>query len=219
MRRLRDGYARLPRAARWALWAVLIFVAYFLLAEPAFVRTDEFNGRADAIDSSLARERAIAAAWSDSNTPAAAARAAFGAPLPPGPSEARSRALYTRVNRILESHRVAADITERRAPLRETGVELLAGPGNRVDRFILDLTFESTPETAAAVVADLESAEEVAAVSRVQMRRAETARGGAGEGAGAGGGRGGGGGGGTRRVRVTLSPEAWILVPAGGRAS
>ena len=88
------------------------------------------------------------------------------------------------------------------APLRDANADTLAGPGNRVDRFILDLTFEATPETAAAVIADLESAEEVAAVGRVQMRRVEAGRGERSSG----------------RIRVTLSPEAWILVPAGGRS-
>jgi hypothetical protein len=202
MSRLRDLYVRLPRAARWVLWAAVVFVAYFVIAEPVLDKTYQLNERANNIESALARERSIAAAWSDTNTPAAAARAAFGAPLPPGPSEARTRALYTRINRILESHRLAADIAERRAPLRDANADTLAGPGNRVDRFILDLTFEATPETAAAVIADLESAEEVAAVGRVQMRRVEAGRGERSSG----------------RIRVTLSPEAWILVPAGGRS-
>lgn len=203
MSRLRNAYARMPRAAKWALWAVLVFVAYFLVAEPVLDQTKALTDSADTTESALARERAIAAAWSDTNTPAAAARAAFGAPLPPGPSEARSRALYTRVNRILESHGLAADITERRAPLRDPNADVLAGQAHRIDRFILDLGFESTPEIAAAVIADLESAEEVAAVGRVQMRRVEAGRGDRG---------------GARRVRVSLSPEAWILVPAGGRS-
>lgn len=206
MSSLRTAYARLPRAAKWVVWSVLFCLAYFLVAEPALERTAALTAAADATESALARERAIAAAWSDTNTPAAAARAAFGAPLPPGPSEPRTRALYTRVNRILETHRLAADITERRAPLRDAAADTLAGPGNRIDRFILDLTFESSPETAAAVLADLESAEEVAAVGRVQMRRVESGRA-----ADRGSDRAA-----SRRVRVTLSPEAWILTPAAG---
>jgi hypothetical protein len=200
---IRDRYAALPRAVRWLLLAAAFCAIYFAAVEPALDRTSRLGVAADALAASLARERQLAAAWSDSNTPAAAAKAAFGSPALPGPSEPRSRALYTRINKIFEAHGIVPDINERRAPLRADQAAAIAGPGYRIDRFILDLTFESSPEVAAAVLAELEQSAEVAAVGRVQIRRVEGPRAG-----GASSSREA-----PRRVRAVLSPEAWVLVP------
>jgi hypothetical protein len=73
-----------------------------------------------------------------------------------------------------------------------------AGAG--VERVVLDLTFEAPPETVMAIVSELEHAREVAAVARVDMRKAEARSG-----------ESGGGGSGERTVRATISPEAWVL--------
>lgn len=193
-------YHALPRAARWVLLAALACVVYFFAIEPALDHTNRLSAKADAVATSLARESQLTAAWSDANTPAAAAKSAFGSPALPAAIEPRSRALYTRISKVFESHQTVYDITERRVPLRADQVAAIAGQGSRIDRFILDLTFESSPETAAAILADLERSEEVAAVSRVQIRRIDNARS-------------GGGGAAPRRVRAVFSPEAWVLLP------
>ena len=204
MNTLLARYAALPRAARWLILGGAFFVVYFAVIEPVLKRTYDLNTSADALAASLARERRLAAAWSDSNTPAAAAKAAFGSPALPGPIEPRSRALYTRVSKIFEAHNIVPDIAERRVPLRADQVQALAGGGSRIDRFILDLTFEASPETAAEILAELERSEEVAAVGRVQIRRLDASRAGA------------SGEGGPRRVRAVLSPEAWVIIPGAG---
>jgi hypothetical protein len=198
-------YRALPRAARWLVLLGLVVAVVLLVVDPILKATADLNGRADAAAAALADERALAERWSSLGP----IRATFGRPLPPGPEAQRKQALYARVNQVLDRHRIRPEITERTATLRDdlANRDLLQG-AERIDRLILDITFEAEPATVTAVLAELEQAPEIAAISRVQVRRADTGRGAA-PGAGA-----------TRRVRAVLSPEAWVRVggAAGGRA-
>lgn len=202
LRQLRD----LPRAAKWAVFAAAALVAYFVIVEPVVTRTGRLNAAADTTAAALTHERDLAEQWSGQGRPLAAARSAFGAPALPGPDAQRKQALYQRVNQILDKHKVARpEIGERYAPLRDDRGDRFVDGTERIDRLILDLTFEADPATVVAVLSDLEQCDEVAAVSRVQLRRLDAGRSGQGSG---------------HHVRAVLSPEAWVRVSTqgGGRS-
>jgi len=78
-------------------------------------------------------------------------------------------------------------------PLGQGPLRDVYGEGERIDRLVREVQFEGTPEQIAAVVSDLENAPEIAAVSRVQVRRGDqqdTA---------------------ARMLKVTVAAEAWVV--------
>lgn len=188
---LRARWQSLPRAARWLILAAAFVALYFASVEPALDATARLSLRADALQSALDRQR------STRDDSAALAAARFGDPLLPGGPD-RLAALNARVEQVFRERRVSALTIRTRAPI-PLGRGSFAGAipeSEQVQRLILDIDFEADPDTAAHVLADLERAPEVAAVSRVSLRRLEKD--------------------GRRLVQASLSPEAWIIAPKGG---
>ncbi len=195
-----ERFRALPRSVRWLAWLVAALVGYFGVVEPLLDWRTSLEARADALALSLEREQQLAAAASSTSSTLAVSRAMFGAPLLPGPDAARKQAFSARVNAILRDHNVVARITERQTPLREPQAASLVDPEFRVERLVLDLTFEAAPDTVAKVLADLEKAEEVSGVGRLSVRKAtETSRPGSKDAP-------------ARIVRAQISVETWIAV-------
>lgn len=202
-----DRYNALPRSARWLGWLVALLVGYFGVVEPLLDWRTSLNQHADDLAARLDREHQLA---SDAATPGstiAVSRAMFGAPMLPGADAVRKQAFSSRVNAILRDHQVIARITERQTPVREAQASSLVDPEFRVERLVLDLTFEASPDTVATILADLEKSEEVSAVGRLSVRKITDAP------------RSGGGGGGRdsrestgRIVRAQISVETWLAV-------
>ncbi|MBX3357758.1 MAG: hypothetical protein KF745_04950 [Phycisphaeraceae bacterium] len=186
----------LPRAARWLTVFVACMIAYFAIIEPILDRTNAFVTAADNAEASLARERSLAADWSNPARPLAVARTTFGTPALPGPVTSRTAALFARVNTILDAHNIRAEIAQKQVSLAAEQAAILAQPGERIDRLILDVTFEADPATVATVLAELERSDEVTAVSRVAIRRADS--------------RSGRSESGSNTVRAELAAEAWV---------
>lgn len=189
--KLRRIWNNLPRAAKWAISAGAFIALYFLVIEPALDATARFNNRSDALSAALDRRRAA------DRSALALAASRFGDPLLPGGPE-RSAELNNRIEQILRDRSVSGLTIRARAPV-PLGRAVFAGlipDGRQAERLILDVDFEADPAVAAAILADLEQAPEVAAVSRVILRRQERD--------------------GRRTVQVGLSPEAWVLSPKGG---
>jgi hypothetical protein len=191
MSRTADVYRDLPRAARWGLCALAALLAYFVVVEPVVDKTSTLNSRAQA------RAKAIAEVRSGGGAGAAdLGLRQFGVVEPPGDARERAVALDRRVLEVLEKHSVEKHTsTTKTAPLASGPLlTALATANQKVDRRIREIQFEATPETLAAVIADLERAPEVAAVSRVQIRKSDD---------------------GGRTLRATVAAEAWTLVRKG----
>lgn len=187
MTRLLDLYRSLPRAARWGVLALAGVLAYFVVVEPVVDRTNAWATRADARADAIALVRS-GPAEDDAVT---LGLKQFGAVLPPGDPRERGDAFRTKVLDVIEKHGVRNHTsTTRNAPLNRGPLLAALAPTNqRVDRLIREIKFEATPETLAAVIADLERTPEVAAVTRVQVRKGENGR----------------------VVQATIDAEAWIL--------
>jgi hypothetical protein len=197
MKSLLERFRALPRAARWLAYFGAFCLGYFLVIQPAIDQVNEFNGRAAAARDELGVEGVAKTQRQAVATQVRAGLSIFGPVAFPGDPAERSQAFNRTINEVLSKHSIRGDrrIT-RTAPLGTGPIDAVAGFGKRVDRLIMDLQFDASPEQVSAILADLESAPEVAAITRVQLRR-ETA----GEGSAAPG----------RMLRVSLSAEAWIL--------
>jgi hypothetical protein len=207
---LLDRYGALPRSMRWLSWLVALLVGYFAVVEPLLDWRNTLEARADALAASLAREQELNSSSSSAGSTIAVSRAMFGVPLLPGPDAARKQAFSARVNAIFRDHHVTPRITERQTPVRDSQAASLVDPEYRVERLVLDLSFEAPPETVTAILAELEKSEEVSAVGRLSVRKAtEGQRPGAREAP-------------SRVVRAQISVETWLSVkstaPAVGAA-
>lgn len=197
MKGLIDRIKAWPRAVQWAALAGVILAAYFLVVEPGIDRYLSLSRTANEAQAKLADFSADGAAREQQRQSIDLGLRQFGRVEFPGDERSRSEALARAIEQILSKHDVRERTqTTRRAPLGVGPLDRAVGVDNRVDRLIVELSFDASPEQVAAVLADLEQSPVVACVSRVQIRKAP--EGDRSRPAG-------------RTVRATLSVEAWLL--------
>lgn len=186
----------LPRAFRWLLVFGAVIGAYFLAVEPAMDATLRMDSASDTLEARLR-----GASSSDQGFVAASGQVEngvqrFGLINLPVESAAGSEAFNQRVAEVLKSHGVRdSTASDREVPVASGPLTLAYTADNmRLDRLVKDIQFETTPETVAKVIADLERSPEVVALSRVQINKLQSGRG-----VPAG------------TVRANLTVEAWKL--------
>lgn len=190
----------LPRAVRWAAVAALVFLAYFVVVERVIDRINTVSSKAEDRATAL-RTLANERAGSGAGDLALSVRK-FGAVDLPGDPQTRPVAFDRRVVEILAKHKIKNDSSTKRiiamdrGPLREA-----YGEEERVDRQIREIQFDATPEAIAAILADFENSPEVAAVSRVQLRRGDSQLSS------------------ERLLKATIAVETWVVSKKGGRSS
>lgn len=203
MNKLLDSFNTLPRAVRWLLIFAAFLAAYYLVLEPALDATNTARNRADQLEATLRRERSLLAANSLAGRELERGAATYGVPRHPTDPTARPETLQRSVNTILLKHGVEnAVYSERSGTIRPDEAVAVVGAAAKLDRYVLDVIFETTPAVAMAILADLEQASEVTAVSRIKIDKSLAGRG---RSADAGSGR---------AVRVTIAVESWIAAPA-----
>jgi len=120
----------------------------------------------------------------------------YGKPKMPSAGGLKPEEFTRVVNGILESHKINGGNINERSKTRMTGLSAdqksILGVSD-IDRQILEVTFEATPTEVAALLADLERAPEVAAISRVRIDHANSRSGDIEE-----------------LVRTTIIAEAWL---------
>lgn len=192
-----ERFTALPRVVRWLLWAVLGLGAYYFVIEKVVEKTSALNALATIKADRLARIEAGAAALDSAQSGVNAGVQRFGLVALPGDAKERSEAFSKRVAEILHARSVHDHTsTVKDTPLGAGPLLASVGADYRIDRLVTELQFDASPETVAAVLADLERAPEVTCVSRVQVRKA-TAQ----------GGKSGG-----RMLKTTIAAEVWQLV-------
>ena len=195
MSKLSDSFNRMPRAMRWLSFFGAFLVLYFGVLEPSLVAANAARDRADRLEIALRRERALLATNSQAGRELERAVKTYGLPYHPTDPALRAEALQRGVNAVLMKHRVEdASYNERSGTISADAATAVVGATSKLDRFVLDVTFEATPEDAIAILADLEQTPEVTAVSRIKMDKALAGRS-----------RDSGG-----TVRVTITIESWI---------
>ncbi len=187
----RSRLSEMPRATRWGLLALVGLVVYFGVFEPWLGAVQSLSAQASAKTAELANLSGRAGSIEAAKASMLQGLARYGEGTLPSDSAAGSIALNKRLEAVLQEHAVKGATTTARTASLNAGPLNPAGSGVRLDRLVAELQFESSPETASAVLASLERAPEVSAVSRVEWRKQVGAKA-------------------DRQVRVTMSVEAWI---------
>ncbi|MFN5662718.1 MAG: hypothetical protein ACK48N_11610 [Planctomyces sp.] len=207
---VRQRWGSLPRSGKWISALVVVLVAYFGLVEPVMLATDRLRTQADALEAEL-RDRASAKAALES-TSAELERAliAFGPVKAPVRGGDPLAALDRRLSTIRSAHSVQERqrrLATRGEPISRDGVRFVGSGlanGQPLERFTIEWQFEGTTDALMRVLADLEKAPEVHAVSSVQLRRLPNPR------------AMGGGDATTGQISVTLVSETWAVAGARG---
>ncbi|MGQ0627968.1 MAG: GspMb/PilO family protein [Phycisphaerales bacterium] len=189
-----------PRALKWGL-AFLAFIAlYFGAIEPAVNSLNELNLKADNLAKDLREKAKVREETAGAARLVEQATGFFGRPTLPETQKDRQARLERRVNQIFSAHKVSGQRTQYRdpSPLSGDTPKALAPAGRRLDKLIVELSFETDTETLAAIVRELESAPEIATISRVQLRRQSGGRNRSNE---------------IGPLPVTLTAEAWATSP------
>lgn len=217
MNRLRELWRTTPRAYRWLALFGAFMLAFFVVIDPILARTAQLNAAADQLATRLAEQARVQRRVDDAAPTVRAGAEFFGSPAKPGTPDEVAADLEACVNQVLSAHRPANQRLTYRDPVEVTGDDLAAilrglpaggaAPGRvrRIERLVVEISFESDLAGALAVLRDLEAAPEVSGVSRVGFRTLNTGRRG---GAGASGSNGEAASG---PLQVTLSAEAWAV--------
>ncbi len=183
-------FAQLPRAAQWALVGAVVIIAV-LFTDYLWKFADEWNDEADGIRSQV-RQAALTNSGFDRIDRMKDLISGVGPVVKPTTEADANKALTQSVNAILKLHSVSNDDFKIRppAPLPTGTLEkIIQGRNQRVERLTGELRFDASPEHTLAIIAELESSEDIESVSHVRLNKKP----------------------GTRKLSVRLTVEAWIL--------
>jgi hypothetical protein len=193
-------YRSLPRAARWSFWALAGLLAYFAMVEPLVNLYASMNRRAKDQSSLLVGFERSRRKADDAQASVATGVARFGEVAPPGDPDARPDAFSRKVAAVLTTHGIKDQKTTTRSSALGKGPLLESlGQGAQVMRYAIEVQFDGTPEQVAAIIADLEKTPEVAAVTKLQIRRLDEDH--------------------SRTVHATISAETWLLSRKSGKGA
>lgn len=197
--RILDRYASLPRSARWLVWAGVGLVAYFFVIEPVVDATVRASGRADAMAARIRAVQAMGERAQDHQQKIAIGSRLHGEVELPGPRSVRATALNRAVDRALRDAGVRGARTQTTEQNLADGpaTDYYGGRGSLV-KLVSTVSFDASPEAFSQVLGALEASPDVAAVTRVIVRRADD---------------------GSRQVSATLTVEAWALSASASRSA
>ncbi len=190
-------FAQLPRAAQWALIGTVVIIAMLIYTDYLWKFADEWNDEADGIQSQV-RQAALTNSGFDRLDRMKDLISGVGPVVKPTTEADANKALTQSVNAILKLHSVSNDDFKIRPPARlPTGTleKIVQGRNQRVERLTGELRFDASPEHTLAIIAELESSEDIESVSHVRLNKLP----------------------GTRKLSVRLTVEAWILSSVAGR--
>ncbi len=196
MRRLIQLIGSLPRAGQWLLLALFFLAGYFLIVEPALDLTQKWRFEGDGLQAALAEVARDGGADSTQSTLLRGA-ALFG-PLrfPADSQQTADQDINRRIVEVFREHAVSISGRETRTVgsiARDSFADVIS-PEQEARRLIVDVEFTTTPETAVAIISDLEGSQEIHGLGRVHMERTDDAQ---------------------KRVRVNISPETWFIAERG----
>lgn len=198
-------YRALPRAMRWALWALAIVVIYLTVLDPYVIgKAAQLHTKASETAASLEKlnKQAASSQWQDAvNSVTKFGEAALSDVDATGQGGDESHVAFNaRITAVMQGHKIANYQKNNRlvamgeGPLKRS----INIASEQVDRVQAEIKFDASPETFAAVLADLEKAPEVSAISEVDVRRAERDAS-------------------NRMLQVTIKAETWSITRKGGR--
>jgi hypothetical protein len=170
--RLAERFTALPRAARWGVVAVIGVAAYFAVVEPVLDLKSSLDTRADAAATRLALYERQGDARARAADTIRRGQEHFAAVSFPGEGDQAAEALNKAVNAVLDASKVGPRVLRSRTvPIAQSPLDRVLRPGEKLERRIVEIQFDGSPEQASAVLAALEQQPEVTEVSRVQLDR------------------------------------------------
>ena len=189
-RTLWHRFGQLPRAGRWAICAAIVITVFLIWNDFIGPQTASFNEEARML---LARHEMIRGRQRLRLVKSLAAPIrALGTVEEPGTRAESGQALIRAVIEVLKKHSVSDDswVLGNPTNLPRGTLTELTGDGGRVQRITADVRFDTGPEEATAIIAELEECPEIEAISNLRLSRLH---------------------GGRRKVRVALTLDAWIV--------
>lgn len=183
-------YRAFPRAIQWALAAAVVLLLF--LFWDSFIRSigDEWSLQADRIQADVRKVR-DSRQLEEQFDRMKGAIVAIGPVELPGNEKQTSDALSTAINKILADYPEIEKQNYGEVPGERLGKNALVGimgPGEVGRKITSEFEFESSPETATRIIADLERNPDIEAVSEVRISRTDN-----------------------RKVAVKLKIEAWVI--------
>lgn len=177
---LRNRYGALPRSGKWLAWLVAFLVLFFGVIDPYLGTLNKLNDESGRIEARLRERATLKEKLANNRAMLDAGIVAFGAAelaKSGGTSDDRLGALDRRISAVLANKQAV----EKRRLTRENIPNLSYGgsPGDtsgtstaqRVLRFGKELQIECDTAELMMILRELETAPEVSAVSRVDVRR------------------------------------------------
>ncbi|MDG2291989.1 MAG: hypothetical protein P8L37_04970 [Phycisphaerales bacterium] len=180
-----DRFRELERAWQWVILAVAFLLAFVVWSSVIAPIGDDWAAQSDRIEANLARTSGKVTL--DASTKSAAM--IYGPVELPDMKESGSLSLTEVVHAILATHGITNDTfyQSQSANIKVSALPGIARAGEKLERIKGELDFESKPDTAISIVADLERSSAVEALSNLKIDKL---------------------GNGTVRTRLTL--EAWV---------
>lgn len=192
-------FNELPRAAKWALIGTVVIIGVLFYIDYLWKFADKWNDKGDEIRSQV-RQAASINSQGHSGRSMRDLISGVGPVVKPTTEADANKALTQSVNEILKLHSVSNDDFKIRPPARlptDTLEKTVKGSNQRVERLTGELRFDASPEHTLAIIAELESSEDIESVSHVRLNKLA----------------------GTRKLSVQLRVEAWILSSATRRGT
>jgi hypothetical protein len=185
-----QSFRQLPRAAQWGLTALLGVVLFLVWNDFILGMSGNWNRATEDILAKVEQ-----AAGSDQRLQSLRvlrpAVLGLGVVEAPGREAAAENALNDVINDVIKRHTVSGDSFSYRGPskMRRGTLSNVIAAGERIERITGELRFESTPQQAIEIVAELESNRWIDAISTLRLTRLP----------------------GPRKIRVDLTVEALIV--------
>lgn len=208
MKELWRKIAELPRVAKWLIAFGIVLGLWFWAVVPVLNKTEQFAIAADDMESKLRLLGTYESEESETARVVKNGMKAFGRPRLPSDSQSTELGIQRAVGEVLDDHGVdERNMTERNGSLGGDFEADLAidSAFYRVERAIVEVTFETTQETVVQIIADLERSPAVSAITRIKIDKS-TASWSTPDGEEQS----------ERKVRATIAAEAWVRVKKSG---
>mgnify|MGYP006229169511 CR=1 FL=1 len=189
-----ERYSTLSRAMQWAVIAAIGLVLFVIWDTGIRPVADSWNQSADNIQASADKiiQGDQTARWlnNDLNPPHS-----FGEAAAPSDDAQGREALNRAVNEVIKTYESKVsekDFSITSGGQLKPGTLSKAAGGRRVSRITGSLSFVSDPETAAAMIAELEMHPEIESIREVRLTKSTD-----------------------RKVTVRLVIEVWVITPSG----
>lgn len=164
-------YNALPRSGRWLVWLGAFLGVYFAAIDPVLARRAALASEASRIEAALSAKAQARTRVAESERVVAQGAGFFGRPALPAASVDNSALFEARINQVFAANKVSPRITYRDPVLFTGDTPKVLGGGQKLERLVVELSFETDVITLVNILKDLEHAKEIAAVSKIGLRK------------------------------------------------